>query len=168
VFGRSDPEVESIPEKYGQYIYFLRHKEYSQKLDNKQVANTYEIYCRHAFSEIGKFKSQEDALQKTEIVLDLEEVPFVSRSMIRKTIVDKVKMNDDHSMIAYTLDIGNTERLTGGIKDMLKNEVLKNIKLEGISQIEFGRGRDSIYYVETDAMNRPYKVKKMNLNTMEE
>ena len=92
----------------------------------------------------------------------------MSRSMIRKTIVDKVKMNDDHSMIAFTLDIGNTERLTGGIKDMLKNEVLKNIKLEGISQIEFGRGRDSIYYVETDAMNRPYKVKKMNLNTMEE
>ena len=88
--------------------------------------------------------------------------------MIRKTIVDKVKMNDDHSMIAFTLDIGNTERLTGGIKDMQKNEVLKNIKLEGISQIEFGRGRESIYYVETDSMNRPYKVKRMNLQTMEE
>jgi len=29
VFGRSDPEVESIPEKYGNYIYFLRHKEYA-------------------------------------------------------------------------------------------------------------------------------------------
>lgn len=29
VFGRSDPEIESIPEKYGPYIYFLRHKEYS-------------------------------------------------------------------------------------------------------------------------------------------
>ena len=57
-------------------------------------------------------------MQKTEIVLDLEEIPFVSKSMIRKTIVDKVKMNDDHSLIAYTLDIGNTERLTGGIKDM--------------------------------------------------
>ena len=100
--------------------------------------------------------------------MDLEEVPFVSRSMIRKTIVDKVKMNDDHSMIAYTLDIGNTERLTGGIKDMKTNEVLKNIKLEGISQIEFGRGRENIYYVETDSMNRPYKVKKMNIKTMEE
>jgi protease II len=53
--------------------------------------------------------------------------------MIRKTIVEKVKMNDDHSLIAFTIDIGNTERLTGGIKDMKKNEVLKNIKLEGIS-----------------------------------
>ena len=107
-------------------------------------------------------------MQKTEVVLDLEEVPFVSRSMMRKTIVDKVKMNDDHSLIGFTLDIGNTERLTGGIKDMKTNEVLKNVKLENISQIEFGRGSDTIYYVETDAMNRPYKVKKMNIKTMEE
>lgn len=73
-------------------------------------------------------------------------------------------MNDDHSLIAFTLDIGNTERLTGGIKDMQTKEIMK-IKLEGISQIEFGRGRDTIFYVETDAMNRPYKVKKMNILT---
>ena len=74
----------------------------------------------------------------------------MSRNMIRKTLVDKVKMNDDHSMIAFTLDVGNTERLTGGIKDMINNEVLKNRRLENISQIEFGRGRETIYYVETD------------------
>lgn len=70
---------------------------------------------------MGKFKSLEEAQAKTEIVLDLEEVPFVSQRMVRKTIVDKVKMNDDHSLIAFTIDIGNTERLTGGIKDMRKN-----------------------------------------------
>ena len=45
VFGRSDPEIESIPEKYGPYIYFLRHKEYTNKLpsisskDPKQKEN---------------------------------------------------------------------------------------------------------------------------------
>lgn len=66
-------------------------------------------------------------------MLDIEEVPWVSQRMVRKTVVDKVKMNDDHSLIAFTIDIGNTERLTGGIKDMKKNEVLKNIKLEGVS-----------------------------------
>lgn len=107
----------------------------------------------------------EEAQAGTEIVLDLEEVPFVSQRMVRKTIVDKVKMNDDHSLIAFTIDIGNTERLTGGIKDMKKNQVLKNIKLEGVSQIEFGRGHDTIFYVETDQMNRPYKVKKLNILT---
>jgi protease II len=101
-------------------------------------------------------------------VLDLEEVPFVSKSMLRKTLVDKVKMNDDHSLIGFTLDIGNTERITGGVKDMQTGEVLKNVKLEGISQMEFGRGRDTLFYVETDHMNRPYKVKRLNLVTMKE
>ena len=94
-----------------------------------------------------KFKSIEEAKDNTEVILDIEEIPFVSQRMLRKTLVDKVKMNDDHSMVAFTVDIGNTEKLTGGIKDMAKNEVLKNIKLEGISQIEFGRGRDTIFYV---------------------
>ncbi len=41
-------------------------------------------------------------------------------------------MNDDHSLIGFTIDIGNVEKLTGGIKDMKKNEVLKSIKLENI------------------------------------
>lgn len=92
----------------------------------------------------------DDAKQNTEVILDLEEIPFISKSMLRKTLVDKVKMNDDHSLVAFTLDIGNTERITGGIKDMVKNEVLRNVKLEGISQIEFGEGRDTIFYVATD------------------
>lgn len=77
-------------------------------------------------------------------------------------------MNDDHSMVAFTLDIGNTEKITGGIKDMQTGEILMNIKLEGISQIEFGAGRDIIYYVETDEMNRPYKVKTLNIKNMKE
>ena len=42
-------------------------------------------------------------------------------------------MNDDHSLIAFTLDIGNTERLTGGIKDMKTGQIMPNIKLENIS-----------------------------------
>lgn len=31
--------------------------------------------------------------------------------------------------------------------------------------MEFGRGDDTIYYVETDAMNRPYAIKKMTIST---
>ena len=70
---------------------------------------------------IGKFETTEQAEKETEVILDLEEVPFISPKMLRKTIVDKVKMSDDHSLIAFTLDIGNTEKLAGGIKDMQTN-----------------------------------------------
>ena len=67
---------------------------------------------------MDKDKSEKEAKEKIEVIFDIEEVPFVSKKLLRKTIVDKVKMNDDHSMIAFTLDIGNTEKITGGIKDM--------------------------------------------------
>jgi len=88
--------------------------------------------------------------------------------MLTKTIIDKVKMNDDHSLVAFTLDIGGSEKLTAGIKDMKKNEVLSNFKLEGVSSLEFGKGHDTVFYVETDEMNRPCKVRKLTLSTMKE
>ena len=43
-----------------------------------------------------------------------------------------------------------------------------NIKLEGVSQIEFGSDNETIYYVKTNEMNRPCKVKHLNLKTMKE
>ncbi len=33
--------------------------------------------------------------------------------------------------------------------------------------MEFGAGRDTVFFVETDALNRPYKVKKLSLSSME-
>ena len=79
-----------------------------------------------------------------------------------------MKINDDHTMIAFTLDIGNTERLTGGVKDLRTNQIYINIRLEDVSQMEFGSGHDQLFYVETNEMNRPYKVKQLNMKTMKE
>ena len=33
-------------------------------------------------------------------------------------------MSDDHSLVAFTVDIGNTEVLTGGVRDMTEDVVL--------------------------------------------
>lgn len=48
------------------------------------------------------------------------------------TVIDKIKMNEDHSMVAFTLDIGNTEVLTGGVKDMHTGKV-HPLQLENVS-----------------------------------
>lgn len=53
--------------------------------------------------------------------------------MHRTTVLEKLKMSDDHSLIAFTLDIGNTEKLIGGVRDMKTGQVLRNVKLENIS-----------------------------------
>lgn len=92
----------------------------------------------------------------------MQEIPWIPKKAFRNTVVDKIKMSDDHQLIAFTVDIGNTERCTGGIKNMKTQKVIPNIKLDGISQMEFfGRdheGRDILYYVELDDSNRPYRV----------
>jgi protease II len=82
------------------------------------------------------------------MVLDLKKVDFIPKHMLRKTMVSKVKMSDNHELAAFTLDIGNTERLVGGIKDLKTGLVLPN-KLENISQIEFGVDRQ-VFYTECD------------------
>lgn len=98
------------------------------------------MYCRQPYEKFGTFKDVEEAKANTETVLDLEKVPFLSKSMLRKTTIDKIKINDDHSMIAYTLEIGGTEKLTGGFRDLKSGEYLRGPKLENVSQIDFVKG----------------------------
>jgi protease II len=81
-----------------------------------------------------------------------------------KTVVSKLKMSDDHSRSVFILDIGNTERLTAGVKDMTSNKVLP-IRLKNVSQVEFGSNNNILFYTETDHSNRPCKVKMLNLET---
>ena len=69
-------------------------------------------------------------------------------------------------MIAFILDIGNTERLTGGFKDLKTGKVLP-IKIESVGNIDWGCDR-IVYYTENDSTNRPCKVKRLDLNTGEE
>jgi protease II len=60
-------------------------------------------------------------------------VPWVPKSKIPVTLIEKLTMNSDHSLIAFALDIGNTEILTAGIKDMRSGRVYSEFKVENIS-----------------------------------
>lgn len=83
-------------------------------------------------------------------------------------MVDKIKTNNDHSFVAFTVDIGNTERLTAGVKDMKTGKVLLNIKLPNVNSLEFSADGKHLYFVECDTVhNRPYIVKRINLSSSE-
>ena len=64
-------------------------------------------------------------------------IGFVPHQNSRTTVVDKIKMTRDHSKIAFTVDIGNNERLSGGVKDMKTGKILSHIKLNSVSALEF-------------------------------
>jgi oligopeptidase B len=67
--------------------------------------------------------------------------------------------------VAFTLDIGNTENLTGGFKNLSTGKILPR-KLENVGDIVFG-AEHIVFYTESDAYNRPYKVVKLNLDSGE-
>lgn len=71
------------------------------------------------------------------MLIDIGEIHFVPSRLLRKTQVSKFKLSDDNMMVAFTLDIGNTEFLTAGFKDLATNTVLP-IKLESIGTVDFG------------------------------
>ena len=121
-------------------------------VSKRESLGTYTVYGRHPAYFLDVKNQMTTAQQETEIesVLDMADIPWIPKKALRHTVVDKIKMNDDHQMIAFTVDIGNNERCTGGIKNMKTQKVIANIKLEGISQMEFfgkdQEGHDVVYY----------------------
>jgi len=67
--------------------------------------------------------------------------------------------------VAFVLDIGNTERLTGGFKNLTTGKILPH-RLNNISDIIFGE-EHVVYYSEANDQNRPYKVVKLDLDSGE-
>ena len=193
VFKRTDPgQVASTPETYGNYVYFANQKQYpdqpgsdnqsrigtepyahpnaapaSGDAEDSLLSKTYEIFLRSR--KEGNFRNEKEAQEATEVVLDLAEIPWIQSRQLRNTVIHKVKMSDDHSLVAFTVDIGNTEFLTGGVRDMKENRVLPQLMLPNIGQIEFGGGDSPkhLYYTEVDEYNRPCRVKRLNIETRE-
>ena len=107
-------------------------------------------------------------MEAAEVVLDIAEVPFIPFGNLRTTTVDKIKMSDSHNMLAFTVDIENTEIMTGGIKDLAKNEYLPHFVFNQVHTMEFGAGEDPrfLYYTEaTKQENRPWRVMRVDLKT---
>ena len=50
-------------------------------------------------------------------MLDIAEVPFI-RQKWSKTTIQKIRASDDHTRIAFTVEMDETEKQTCGIRDM--------------------------------------------------
>ena len=53
-----------------------------------------------------------------------KDITFIPPKLLQSTFVDKIKMNNNHGLIAFTVNIGNQEKLTGGIKSMKLGSIL--------------------------------------------
>ena len=91
-------------------------------------------------------------MEHAEVVLDITEVPFIPFGSLRTTSVDKIKMSDNHNMLAFTVDMDNSEIMTGGLKDLVTNQHLPHFVFQNVHAMEFGAGDDPryLYYTEAD------------------
>lgn len=158
---------EQIPESFGGYTYFIKEKEYPQQIKRELKASDEQNYITYnRVAEHSKTEANSETV--LDIVEDLVRIGFVPHRFVKSTVVDKIKMSKDHSLVAFTVDIGNTERLTGGVKDMRTGTVLANVKLQNVSCVEFANDGQHLYFVESDKVhNRPYTVKRINLESGE-
>lgn len=100
-----------------------------------------------------------------DMIEDLVNTGIVPHRFAKTTLVDKIKMNRDHNLVGFTIDIGNNEKLTGGVKDMKTGRVLRNVILPNISQLDFANDGQHLFFVQTDDQNRPNSVKRINLES---
>ena len=54
----------------------------------------------------------------------MAELTFIPKQLLRKTLVQKFKISDDQTTVAFILDVGNTEKLVGGFKNIQTGKIL--------------------------------------------
>ena len=147
----------------GDYFYFLRTRDFPSTPATSSGPAQYEVYVRQKASLVKT--NQVEAEKQEEVVLDLAELTFIPKQLLRKTLVQKFKISDDQTTVAFILDVGNTEKLVGGFKNIQTGKILP-VQIDNVSDIIFGE-EHTVYYSEVNDQNRPYKVVRMDLDSGE-
>jgi len=137
-----------------------------EEKNTQLYSRNYDVFLRVPTDQ--RLTSDAEIMESSEVVLDIAEVPFIPFGSLRTTSVDKIKMSDSHNMLAFTVDMENTEIMTGGVKDLAKNEYLPYFVFNNVHTMEFGAGEDPryLYYTEaTKQENRPWRVMRVDLKT---
>jgi protease II len=121
-------------EKYSDYTYY-----------NKPSDLGYDILMR------------KDKSGKSEIVLDLKTIPFLKG--INTTVLKTIRLNKDHTMISFVIDLENNEKYCGGIYDISSRKYIPEV-FTNVSSIEFSNQNNEIYILKNNKLNRPYCIVK--------
>jgi protease II len=136
VYSRSMVLQPDEGEVYADYVYY-----------NKTTSEGYELLMRR------------DKTGKNQVVLDLKTIPFLKD--INNTVLKTMRINKDHTLISFVVDLENNERFFGGIYDINNKKYFKE-RYVNVSFIEF-TNNEEILYVKNNKLNRPYCLMKHRL-----
>lgn len=130
---RTAEDDSSIPERDGEYWYYIRYEKGAQ----------YPLYCR-------KKGSLED---KEEIYFDHNKIAG------KHTYCDVgfVDVSPNHRIMAYSLDLEGNERYTLHFRDLETDEELPET-IEGISSCFEWKTNQSFFYIKLDEHDRPLEL----------
>lgn len=141
---RRDLRNRDLPERYGDYEYFAKFAKLAE-------TNDYEIVLRTHLKTLDQ-----------ETVLDLKEIPFVTKTYWKTAKLAKMSISEDHRYIAFLVDLRNNENYIMGIKDTKLNKFL-NIRIFDCSNVVFSKESRGIFYVKYDEKMRSSQVFALSL-----
>jgi len=106
-----------VSENFGDYTYFTQRRQLNNGGD-------YEVYMRTSVAE-EELAAKERRNPNSDIVLDLGHLSFIKDPS--QVILEKLTMNDDHSMIGVVLDLDNTEEVTMCVVDIQTGRAVAKI-----------------------------------------
>ena len=126
----------TVPEKEGDYFYYVRFAEGQQ----------YPIYCRK--------RQSLDAPE--EVILDVNGLAEGADYMR----VGSLENSPDHQWLAYSVDTDGSETFTIQVKNLATGELLPDTIPNSYYSLDWGNDNQTLYYDVLDENHRPVKIMK--------
>ena len=137
--GRIKEDDNTVPEKEGDYFYYVRYEEGGQ----------YPIYCRKQGSEDGEER----------ILLNVNELAE-GRDYTRVGVFEN---SPDHRLIAYGVDFDGSEQYTIHVVDLDTGDTLGDVIPNAYYSLEWCNDNRTFYYSVLDEHHRPVSVYRHTL-----
>ncbi len=131
----------SVPERIGDYFYYIRTEEGQQ----------YKIYCR-----------KQATLEAAEEVLLDENVLAHGHDYLK---VGAFQVSPDHSLLAYSIDTTGGEKYTVRFKNLTTGETYPDEIPGTYYSLEWTNDNRTVFYTTVDAAMRPYRLHRHVLGT---
>ncbi|CAI9096405.1 OLC1v1032549C1 [Oldenlandia corymbosa var. corymbosa] len=149
MISRMPSEISTPPERWGPWLYYQFIPE----------GKEYPVLCRKLASG-GKswMKNAVDYMVKgslkEQILLDWNEVA----EMYGYVHVGTCRVSPDNNFLAYTLDVTGDEQFFLQVKDLRRNSVISNHRVEGVVSLAWAQDGSTLFYTLCDQNQRPYRV----------
>src|SRR6202008_2432308 len=135
--GRIQEADTSVPYQIDKYDYY----------DRTETGKQYGIYCR-------KMRTSESAEGSEEILLDGNQLAEGWKYFH----LGALSVSRDHLLLAYSTDTSGSEKFLLRIKDLTSGKLLPDTIKNTSASIAWANDSRTLYYLQLDDANRPYRV----------